>query len=190
MRAHMVIDEEALHRRLQQRPDRRPRLLFSGRFEPAKGALDVVLAAIDCQHRGLDFELHLYSQGSQRPAIDRAVAEHGLADKVFVHDAVPYPELVEVARGCDLFVCCHIQDDPSCTYLESMGCGLPVIGYGNAMWLAMCADSRAGVVTPLGAPDALAEAIVRLLADPGRLDDLSLRARSFAVEHAFEREFG
>jgi colanic acid/amylovoran biosynthesis glycosyltransferase len=189
MRAGMIIEEAALQRRLVERRHRRPRLLFSGRFEPAKGALDVVLVAAACKRRGLDFEMHLYGQGSERPAMDRAVREHGLSANVFVHEAIPYPQLVEVARASDLFVCCHVQDDPSCTYLESLGCGLPIVGYGNAMWRAMCADSRAGLVTPPGAPAATAEALARLLADPDRVDELSRQARRFAVDHAFEREF-
>jgi glycosyltransferase involved in cell wall biosynthesis len=189
MRADMLVGEEALRARLRHRPQRRPRLLFSGRFEAAKGALDVVLVAATCHRSGLDFELHLYGQGSQRPAIDLAVREHGLSDKVFVHEAVAYPALVDLARGFDLFLCCHVQDDPSCTYLESLGCGLPVVGYGNAMWRAMCDHSRAGLVTPLGAPAAMATALLALLADPARLDALSEQARRFAAEHTFEREF-
>jgi glycosyltransferase involved in cell wall biosynthesis len=102
---------------------------------------------------------------------------------------VPYPELVEIARRFDLFVCCHVQDDPSCTYIESFGCGLPVAGYANAMWRGLAASSRAGVVSPLRGEEALAEAIARLLADPAWLDALSQHARAFALEHCFENEF-
>jgi colanic acid/amylovoran biosynthesis glycosyltransferase len=189
MRGSMLIDDAALERRLADRRGRIPRLIFSGRFEAAKGALDVVKVASEQVLRDIPFELVIYGQGSQREAMERLVAERGLSPKVKIHEAVPFPRLVELSRECDLFVCCHVQDDPSCTYLEAMGCGLPVAGYANAMWRSMQAQSQAGVVTKLGAPDALAEALRALLTEPTRLDDLSRRARSFAVAHTFEREF-
>jgi colanic acid/amylovoran biosynthesis glycosyltransferase len=189
MRGSMVIDEAALEQRLADRRKRIPRLIFSGRFEAAKGALDVVKVASEPALRDIPFELVIYGQGSQREAMERLVAERGLSPKVKVHAPVPFPRLVELSRECDLFVCCHVQDDPSCTYLEAMGCGLPVAGYANAMWRSMQAQSQAGVVTRLGAPDVLAQALRALLTDAARLDDLSRRARSFAVAHTFEREF-
>lgn len=184
-----TIPLDALRARLRERPARPPRLLFSGRYEPAKGALDVVMVAVELAKRGVPYDLHLYGQGSQRPQMERAVAEHGLHDKVTIHDPVSYPELVEIARGFDLFVCCHVQDDPSCTYIESFGCGLPVVGYGNAMWRGLAASSDAGIVTPLRSPAMLAEKVAALLGDHDRLDSLSERARAFAVEHCFENEF-
>jgi hypothetical protein len=66
---------------------------------------------------------------------------------------------------------------------------LPVAGYGNAMWRGLAGSSGAGVVTPLGARAALAEALGNLLADHERLNALSERARAFAHAHCFENEF-
>lgn len=189
MREDMVIGKDELERRLEARRGRRPRLIFSGRFEAPKGALEAVTVAGHCHRGGLDFEMHLYGQGSLRGAMDRAVKDLGLEGKVIVHDPIPYPELVRVSRGFDLFVCCHIQDDPSCTYVEAMGCGLPVAGYGNAMWSSMCDHSGAGVVAPVGEPDLLAAAIRELCSQPARFELCSRNARRFALEHTFEREF-
>jgi colanic acid/amylovoran biosynthesis glycosyltransferase len=189
MRTSMLISEEKLRKRLADRRTRVPRLLFSGRLEPAKGALDVVKIAGEAALRDVPCEFIIYGQGSERAAMDQLVAERGLSDRVKIHGAVTYPQLVELASECDLFVCCHVQDDPSCTYLESMGCGLPVVGYGNAMWKAMQAESHAGLVTKLGSTAETAEALRALLARPDELDALSLQALSFASAHTFEREF-
>jgi glycosyltransferase involved in cell wall biosynthesis len=189
MSGDMVIPEDVLRARLADRRRRKPRLIFSGRFEPAKGALDAVRVGIECLRGGLEFEMHLYGQGSQRAAMERLVERHDAGRSVFVHAPIPYPELMELSRGFDVFVCCHVQDDPSCTYLESLGCGLPIAGYGNAMWRSMREHSKAGITTTLGKPAALAHALRRLLDEPARLDALSLDARRFALEHTFEREF-
>jgi colanic acid/amylovoran biosynthesis glycosyltransferase len=56
-----------------------------------------------------------------------------LAGKIITRDAVPYAEFVNISRCLDVFVCCHIQIDPPCTYLESYGAGLPIVGYANRM---------------------------------------------------------
>ena len=139
--------------------------------------------------RDVDCEFIIYGQGSQRATMDQFVRERGLSARVKIHEPIPYPQLIEVARTCDIFVCCHVQDDPSCTYLESLGCGLPVVGYANAMWSAMQGDSGAGVITKLGATDLTAQGIRTLCGDPATLDNLSLRARTFAAAHTFEHEF-
>lgn len=189
MRTSGIVPSATLEQRLATFGRRRARLLFSGRIEIAKGALHLAEVAAACRDRGLDFELVIYGAGSQERAVRAAVARLGLQDRVTLHEPVPFPELVELARSFDLFVCCHVQDDPSCTYLESLGCGLPIAGYANAMWRSMCEESRAGVATKLGAPAALADAIVALLRNADEFKAHSRRARSFALEHAFELEF-
>jgi glycosyltransferase involved in cell wall biosynthesis len=187
MEAHMVVPAEQLAARLQGLGSRPLRLLYSGRFEPMKGALDAVEVGLACLRRGLDIELDCFGQGSQREAMVQQAARSG--GRIRIHDAIPFPELVMVARQSDLFVCCHIQNDPSCTYIESLGAGLPIIGYRNRMWGGMCDQSRAGLYSPLGKPEAAAANIALLQADPARLTAKSLRAREFALQHTFEREF-
>jgi colanic acid/amylovoran biosynthesis glycosyltransferase len=185
--ATMVMSADALEARLQGLPGRRVRMMFSGRYERMKGAVDAVQAAAACLARGLDVEMDTYGQGSQAEAM-RAVAA-GSGGRIRVHDAIPFPELVKKTHAADLFICCHIQSDPSCTYLESMGAGLPIVGYANRMWTSMAEQSHAGVVTPVNTPDAVADAVQQILATPGALEDASRRAQRFATEHAFEIEF-
>jgi len=187
MSSDLVIDAERLHKRLATA--RRPmRLLFSGRYERVKGADDAVRVALACIARGVDVEMHCYGQGRLRAEMSRLAAQ-GAPGRIQIHDAIPYPELVERSREFDLFVCCHIQSDPSCTYLEAFGAGLPVVGYGNRMWQRLSSESAVGYVSPMGAPEAVAEHVARLSANPQTLAEMSERARRFAAEHAFEHEF-
>jgi len=187
MEGQMVVSAEDLAARLQGLGSRPLRLLYSGRFEPMKGALDAVEVGLACLRSGIAVELDCYGQGSQREAMVGLAGQSG--GRIRIHEAIPFPDLVQVARRSDLFVCCHIQNDPSCTYLESMGAGLPIIGYRNRMWGGMCDQSRAGLCSPLGKPEAAAANIALLQADPARLATKSQRARDFALQHTFEREF-
>ena len=105
------------------------------------------------------------------------------------HSGSEFPDLQAYAKSCDLFVCCHIQSDPSCTYLESLGCGLPIVGYENSMWKGVQQASGAGLSAPIHDIGAAADRIGQLLADKGLLAEMSRKARAFALEHSFEREF-
>jgi colanic acid/amylovoran biosynthesis glycosyltransferase len=189
MSRELLMPAEQLAARLAGRAGRTLRLLYSGRYEHLKGAGDVVRVGLECLRRGLDVEMHLYGRGSLRPELEQLASRPPAAGRIHVHDAVPYPELVRISHTFDLFVCCHIQNDPSCTYLESFGAGLPIVGYGNRMWRGLAEHSGAGVVTPLGDPGGAADGIQRLAADHAALAALSSKALTFAAEHCFEREF-
>ncbi len=185
----MVITEPQLDDRLRQRSDRPLRLLFSGRYERVKGADDSVKVALECLKRGLDIELHTYGQGSLRDTMLQLARRSPVRNRIHIHDAIPFPELVQRAREFDLFVCCHIQSDPSCTYLESFGAGLPIVGYANRMWQRLSASSESGYASPVGQPAAVADDVARLIANPDLLASKSKQARAFALGHTFEHEF-
>lgn len=185
----MLIPRDALAARLASRPGRPLRLLYSGRYERMKGADDAVRAGLECLQRGVDVEMHCYGQGSLRSEMRRLASQAPRPGRIQVHDTVPYPELVAISRTFDAFVCCHLQSDPSCTYLESFGAALPIVGYGNRMWRGLSEHSGVGYVTPLGAPAKVAEGIRRLASAHALLAEMSSRALEFAQQHCYEREF-
>jgi colanic acid/amylovoran biosynthesis glycosyltransferase len=189
MSADMIIPPVEFNRRVAARGDRPFRLLFSGRYERMKGADDAVRVAVECLRRGLNVEMHLYGQGSLREEMEQIAAKATKPARIHIHDAVPYTELVKISQSFDLFVCCHIQNDPSCTYLESFGAGLPIVGYANRMWRRLSQTSGAGLASPMGQPDKVANDIGKLLSNPEAFTTMSQKARKFAEEHCFELEF-
>jgi glycosyltransferase involved in cell wall biosynthesis len=182
-----VISETALDARLDAFRSRTPRLLYSGRYHPMKGALDVVKAGIELKRRGLDFRLDLYGTGPLKEQMVALVRDSGAQDEITVHDPVPYkPDLVEITRQADLFLGCHVQGDPSCTYLETFACGVPVVGYANEMWSPLCRASGAGRAVQVGDHVAVAAQAMDLLKDPVALRQASTAARRFALANTME----
>ena len=185
-RAEDIISEAELRSRLASRSNRRPLLVYAGRYHPMKGALDVIKVGIELDGLGLDFQLDLYGKGPLREPMESLASQSNAAGKIKIHDAVAYrPDLQRIAKQADLFICCHVQGDPSCTYLETFACGVPIVGYANEMWTPLSRDSGAGEVVPKGDYKALATAVAQLLGTP-RLDQLSLRARNFAEANTME----
>ena len=185
-RAEDIIREAELRERFASRASRLPRLIYAGRYHPMKGTLDVIKVGIELDRLGLDFELDLYGKGQLREEMALLASQSSAADKIKIHDAVVYrPDLQRIMKQADLFICCHSQGDPSCTYLETFACGVPIVGYANEMWTPLFQDSGAGEVVPKGDYKALAKTVARLVGT-SRLEELSLRARNFAEANTME----
>lgn len=167
------------------------RLLHSGRLEPLKGSQDLIPIARQLVSRGVDFTLDIFGTGSLEKGIRDGITRHGLQSCVKLCGAVDFEtELVPFARKhADVFLSCHRQSDPSCTYLENMGCGLAVIGYNNRMWSALCETSRAGWAAAMGDIEAISSAVVECSRNRHQLALSCRAARMFAQENCFEHEF-
>lgn len=185
----MVIQLDILNSRLNSASTRPLKLLFSGRYEMIKGATEVIHIALECLRQGVNIELQCFGKGSLKLEMQQLASTAVVPNRIHINDQIPYPELVLRSYESDLFICCHIQSDPSCTYLESFGAGLPIVGYGNTMWKGLCAESGAGHATPVWDRQAAVKAVKELSENHSRLTEMSLKARSFALAHTFENEF-
>ncbi|MFN4129668.1 MAG: glycosyltransferase [Paracoccaceae bacterium] len=162
--------------------------MYSGRLEPMKGAQDLVPLATALASGGCRFELDIFGDGSLRDPIARGIANQGLSDRVRLHGNVDFATaLIPWQRQqADLFISCHRQGDPSCTYIESMGCGLPVAGYANEMWGPLCRESGADWADPVGNVAALA---ARISTTPRTaIAAAAAAALGFARRHDFDTE--
>lgn len=165
------------------------RLIHSGRLEPMKGAQDLLAVMDALRARGVPATLDIYGTGSLEGAIRSGLGRFG--GDVRLHGPVDFETgLVPATRaGADAFLSCHRQSDPSCTYLEALGCGVAVAGYGNRMWARLAAESGGGAVAALGRPAALAAAVAGWHADRAGLIAAQAAGLAFARAHDFEAEF-
>lgn len=188
----LLCDDAALQARRRRLLSGAPlRLVFSGRLEPMKGAQDLIPVAQGLRARGVAFRLDVFGSGRLAGTIRKQIGAAGLSDRVHLHEPVDFETgLVPWATAnADVFLCCHKQSDPSCTYIESMGCGLAVAGYGNRMWQDLCERSGAGWSVPLNDTAALIRCLARLDGDRQELAARCEIARDFAREHGFHDEF-
>jgi len=187
----LATEREMSTRRKRMRAGEPVRLIYSGRLETLKGAQDLVPIAAHLHAKGVKFELNIFGFGSLAGEIRQSISNAGLEGLVRLHGPVDFEtELVPFSRGhADIFVSCHRQSDPSCTYIESMGCGLPIAGYANEMWQGLQQASGGGWIAPLGDWKALADEIATIANQPEEIDSKALRALSFASEHGFRAEF-
>ncbi|CUX81558.1 MAG: family 4 glycosyltransferase [Roseibaca calidilacus] len=165
------------------------RLIHSGRLEPMKGAQDLLPVMDALATRGVDATLDIYGTGSLEGDIRAGLDRFG--GRVRLHAPVDFArELVPINRSrADVFLSCHRQSDPSCTYLEAMGCGLAVAGFDNAMWRGVQTRSGGGALAQLGNVAALADVVARWHHDRDALIRACGHARAFAADHEFDGVF-
>ncbi len=189
--AAMLPSTEAIAERVASRAGGPIRLVFSGRFTRMKGADHVIEVAAALDALGVAFTLALFGGGPLEASMKADVRRRGLEDRVTFHGVRDFEtELVPFVRAnADLFVCCHRQGDPSCTYVETFAAGVPIAGYANEALRGLLERVPAGIATPMDAPDALARAIRSLASDATTLGRMSLAARDFASEHLFAPTF-
>lgn len=167
------------------------RLMFSGRLLKIKGADHLLLVAEGLKRRGLRFEMSICGDGELMEPMNAQIAEKGLSEMVKMMGVLDFKkELVPYTReNVDLFVCCHRQGDPSCTYLETMSCGVPIVGYDNQAFEGVAKKSKTGWPVPINHPEHMVDRIVELDRDRRAIAEASLTALQFARSHTFEKTF-
>jgi len=190
VRWERLVDREVLERRLAALRGGGPlRLAFSGRLVRMKGVDHLVEVAAALRHLGVDYRLDVCGGGPLEAPLREAIAAAGMADRVRLRGVLDFHgELLPlVGSEIDLFVCTHRQGDPSCTYLETMACGTPIVGYDNEALAGVVEHSGCGWTSPLDAPGALAQRIAALDCDREALVRAAVQARAFAARHTLER---
>ncbi len=189
VRKDMIVSEEVLRRRIARLLEGGPlRLAFSGRLIRMKGAHHLPMVATELKKRGVNFTLDICGGGVLEAELQREIADRQLQDCVRLRGVLDFErELVPfVSESVDLFVCCHPQGDPSCTYLETMSCGTPLAGYDNEAFAGIVRESGIGWTSPMNDPAALADVIARLAKDRNALAEAATASLSFASAHTFE----
>ncbi|MCP5423723.1 MAG: glycosyltransferase [Gammaproteobacteria bacterium] len=166
-----------------------PLICAAARLAPEKD-LNLLLAAFRQVVARKQAHLILLGEGPEGPALEAIVKDWGIADAVsflgFRRHIHPY------LHQSSLFLhTCHFEGF-GYTILEAMACGTPVIAtdcpYGPREVLG---DNQYGQLVPPNDPQAMADAVIRLLEDDvkrRKLSELGLvRARELSVQRMVQK---
>lgn len=167
------------------------RLLFSGRLETMKGADQLVPVMVELRRRGITATLDIFGDGSLAAEMRAQIKRSGLGEHVVLHGSVDYETelLPRIIGAYDVFVCCHPQSDPSCTYVETLGCGIPIAGYLNGAFAGILDRAAVGWGVPVGRIKQLAAVLHQLDTDRDAITAKAAGGLAFAREHSFESVF-
>lgn len=190
--ADMGISDTELSARLAYLDERAPlRLGFSGRLISMKGAEDLIEIARQLQKLQLPFTFDIFGAGELFSQLQKKIEEYDLSASVRLRGVVDFAsELVPfIKSNLDVFICCHRQSDPSCTYLETYACGVPIVGYNNRAHQGILENHDVGWSVTMNDVRGLADLIFKLSNQRDEIKTKALNAVRFAREHTFEATF-
>jgi teichuronic acid biosynthesis glycosyltransferase TuaC len=148
---------------------------------PRKRHADVVRALAVLAGRVPEVRWLVIGEGPERPALERLAAQLGVAARVDWAGKLPHTEALTELSRCHAMVMPSVDEAFGVAYVEALACGVPAIGCrGESGPEEIAALGEGMLLVPPKDPDALAETIAGVLADPGRL---SQAARALASEH-------
>jgi glycosyltransferase involved in cell wall biosynthesis len=155
-----------------------PVIGFISRLVEEKGIL-VLLAAL----AGLPgaWRLHVIGTGPLEARASRRAAQFGLSERITWERAIPSTLVPARMQTFSVFVQPsltrkHWKEQFGRVLMEAMACGVPVIGSASAEIPNVVGD--AGLVVPEADPNALRDALARVLSDRDLRDDLGRRGRA------------
>lgn len=153
-----------------------------GRFVEFKDHAGTIESVANLTKQGYDIQLALVGNGELEADIRSQVNDLGLNDRVFFLGH--HENVAKLLPAMDVTVSNSSHcEGMSNAVLESMACGVPVIGTTTAANPELLDDGNAGKLVPPNDRDALCRAIAELYESPGNLDELSSICRKRVVDH-------
>jgi len=152
---------------------------FLGRLDPIKRLPDLLQAVAALS--GL-VELHVFGEGAERPRIEAEVIRLKLDGLVHLHGAIARPQ--DALARVGLLVLPSEAEGFGLVLIEAMAAGVPVVATDVPGIRDVVRDGVTGLLVPPGRPDALAEAIRRVVENPALRREL-IRAAAEDVRARF-----
>jgi glycosyltransferase involved in cell wall biosynthesis len=162
-----------------------PIVVAVGRLVNQKG-FSYLLEAVKLVNTKLSVRLFIIGDGELKQKLKKQTEELGIKDKVDFLGVKNNP-FAYMAR-CDLFVLSSLYEGLPNVLIEAMALGLPVIStncpYGPS---EIIEDGRNGVLIPVGNPQAISAAVLRVLGDEQLRERLKAEAKRRAKDFSLDK---
>jgi glycosyltransferase involved in cell wall biosynthesis len=110
--------------------------------------------------------LVIAGSGPQRAELEALARELGVADGVTFTGRVDNHAMAQLYRNADMMLNCSLVDNMPNSVLESLACGVPVVSTNVGGVPYLVEDGRTALLVPAAAPAQMAQAVLRLCAEP------------------------
>jgi len=168
-----------------------PVVLSVARMYPRKRLSDLLGAATILRARVPGVQIRIVGRGPEWTELGRLHAQLGLGDSVALLGDLTRERLAEEYVNASVFCLPSVQEGFGIVFLEAMAAELPVVACRIAAIPEVVLDEVTGVLAAPRDPDALAEALERVILDPVLARRLGQegrrRALGFSPRHIAER---
>jgi len=163
---------------------RSPRIVCVANIRAIKGHRYLVDAAIEVVKRFPDVCIFFAGRYDLNDPtcieLERQIRDLGLENTIELAGEVPRADLSAMYAAMDISVLPSLSEGMSNTVLESMSAGKCVVATAVGGNPEIVEDGKTGYLVPPGDPHSMAEALLKLLANPELRRKMGLRAKSLA----------
>jgi len=159
-----------------------PLALAVGSLLPVKGHTNLIKAAA----RLPELRLKIVGEGPECPKLQALITELGLTKRVTLAGAVEPGDMPTEYSKANLFIMSSYYESQCMALLEAMACGLPVVAASVGLAPQLLTNGAAGELAQNNSPDALTQALTRILARRSEWAQLKTAARAEATRFSLE----
>jgi glycosyltransferase involved in cell wall biosynthesis len=124
--------------------------------------------------------LVIAGEGELRPNLERQIDELGLRQSVTL---LGYrKDVPQLLRALDVFVMSSKEEGLGTSVLDAMACNLPVVATAGGGIPEMVHDGQTGLLVPIQDPEALAQALIRIVQDKPLAQQLAKQGHALVHE--------
>src|SRR2546425_1655402 len=174
-------------------PPRRPNgdtteLLFVGRCYPRQKGLEYLVKALPFLRSRESIRLTIVGEDWGGVAMLQSLARAlGVERQIAFRGALPRDEVIQAYASADIFVLPSLFEPFGIVLLEAMAAGLPVVASAVGGIVDVVEDGKTGLLVPPRNPEALADALERLLSNPTMLDEMGDEGRMRAPAYSWDQ---
>ena len=140
-------------------------LFCAARLSPEKGMAFAIKALRILHDKGHNLELRVAGDGPSKKHLEALAKELGVSDQVKFLGFLTERKIIDELQNADLFVLPSFVEGLPVSAMEAMAVGVPVIATNIAGTSELVEDGQTGVLVRPSDPQALVDAVIRLIGD-------------------------
>lgn len=174
------VSVEAAKAALDERLTGKPLILFVGRLVAEKNLQLWLAVASDVVNRFPEAKFAIVGSGEEESQLRANIAERGLSNSVFVIGPIGHEKLPDVYRAADVFLLSSHYEGFGRVVLEAAFAGVPSVATRCSGPEDIIEHGVSGLLVDKHDRAGLAEAVVGILENPARRNELARAARASA----------
>jgi len=163
-------------------PPRNYDIVTLGGLYKRRGVHHLIMAMPKIVKEFPETKLHIAGDGPQKINLLRLSKELGISSNIIFHGLIPHTKVADLYKACRVVVLPTLHECFGLVLLEGMSSGRPVVATDAIGPREIVVNGKNGYIVPMGDPDALAEAICKLLGDYDLSYRMGLEGRRLVEE--------
>ena len=176
---HDKLDESTRKQGIDPLKDKKKQILFLGRLAANKGIKYLVSAMPKILAAHPDARLIICGEGEEKPSIVNQIKNLGLEGSITFYGTVDLDTLTRLYTTSSVFVLPSINrlEAFGIVQLEAMACYTPVVAADIPGVNSVMDIGKSGLLVPKQNPDAISEAVIKILSNPELIISMGARGR-------------